>query len=49
MRHLIVAAISGAMALFPHGAAAADDKMTIAVFAKNSTNSAYEAFRIAAD
>jgi ribose transport system substrate-binding protein len=48
MRHLIVAAI-GAMALLVHGASAADDKMTIAVFTKNSTNPAYEAFRIAAD
>ncbi|MES1150004.1 MAG: sugar ABC transporter substrate-binding protein [Bradyrhizobium guangdongense] len=31
------------------GVAAADDKMTIAVFTKNATNPAYEAFRIAAD
>src|SRR5258708_10366946 len=30
-------------------AAAADEKMTIAVFTKNLTNTAYEAFRIAAD
>src|SRR5258708_9911434 len=29
--------------------AAADEKMTIAVFTKNLTNPAYEAFRIAAD
>jgi ribose transport system substrate-binding protein len=49
MRHLTVAAISGAMALLVHSASAADDKMTIAVFTKNSTNPAYEAFRIAAD
>jgi ribose transport system substrate-binding protein len=48
MRHLIVAAIAGAMALPAHNAGAAD-KMTIAVFTKNSTNPAYEAFRIAAD
>ena len=48
MRHLIVAAIGGAMTLFAHGADASD-KMTIAVFTKNSTNPAYEAFRIAAD
>ena len=49
MRHLIVAVISGAMTLLAPGANAADDKMTIAVFTKNSTNPAYEAFRIAAD
>ena len=49
MRHLIVAVISGAMILLAPGANAADDKMTIAVFTKNSTNPAYEAFRIAAD
>jgi ribose transport system substrate-binding protein len=36
------------MALPAHNAGAAD-KMTIAVFTKNSTNPAYEAFRIAAD
>ena len=49
MRHLIVAMIAGAMALFADNAGAADDQMTIAVFTKNSTNPAYEAFRIAAD
>ena len=49
MRHLIVAVISGAMTLLAPRANAADDKMTIAVFTKNSTNPAYEAFRIAAD
>ena len=31
------------------GYATAADQMTIAVFTKNSTNPAYEAFRIAAD
>jgi len=36
------------MALFA-GSAKAADEMTIAVFTKNSTNPAYEAFRIAAD
>jgi ribose transport system substrate-binding protein len=49
MRHLFVAVVGGAMALLAHNAGAADDKMTIAVFTKNSTNPAYEAFRIAAD
>ncbi|MBR1200647.1 sugar ABC transporter substrate-binding protein [Bradyrhizobium sp. AUGA SZCCT0158] len=42
-------AIAGAAALFAHHAGAADNQMTIAVFTKNSTNPAYEAFRIAAD
>ena len=37
------------MALFASLAQAADESMTIAVFTKNSTNPAYEAFRIAAD
>jgi ribose transport system substrate-binding protein len=36
------------MTLFA-GSAKAADEMTIAVFTKNSTNPAYEAFRIAAD
>jgi ribose transport system substrate-binding protein len=49
MRHLFMAVVGGAMALLAHNAGAADDKMTIAVFTKNSTNPAYEAFRIAAD
>src|SRR6202051_3250787 len=38
-----------AMTIFVGDAKAADEKMTIAVFTKNSTNPAYEAFRIAAD
>jgi len=49
MRRLIKAALAGAMALFGVNAKAADDKPTIAVFTKNSTNPAYQAFRIAAD
>jgi ribose transport system substrate-binding protein len=49
MRHLIVTALSGAMALFASSASAAENKITIAVFTKNLTNPAYEAFRIAAD
>jgi ribose transport system substrate-binding protein len=49
MRRLMTTAIAGAMALLAHNAGAADDKMTIAVFTKNLTNPAYEAFRIAAD
>ena len=48
MRHLIAAVVAGAMTLFV-GSAKAADEMTIAVFTKNSTNPAYEAFRIAAD
>src|SRR6202051_4121594 len=38
-----------AMTIFVGDAKAADEKMTIAVFTKNLTNPAYEAFRIAAD
>jgi ribose transport system substrate-binding protein len=37
------------MALFTCNASAADNQMTIAVFTKNRTNPAYEAFRIASD
>ena len=47
MRTLIAAMMSGAMALCALNASAAE--MTIAVFTKNLTNPAYEAFRIAAD
>jgi ribose transport system substrate-binding protein len=46
MRRLMTAV---AMTLFAANAHAADDKMTIAVFTKNRTNPAYEAFRIASD
>jgi ribose transport system substrate-binding protein len=49
MRRLIRAMVTGAMTLFAAGANAVDDKMTIAVFTKNRTNPAYEAFRIASD
>jgi ribose transport system substrate-binding protein len=47
MRTLTTAMISSAMALCAVSAVAAE--MTIAVFTKNLTNPAYEAFRIAAD
>jgi ribose transport system substrate-binding protein len=46
--YLIAAAVAGSLALFASHAKAAE-KMTIAVFTKNSTNPAYQAFRIAAD
>lgn len=46
MRTLMAAAISAAMTMY---ACAADNQMTIAVFTKNRTNPAYEAFRIASD
>jgi ribose transport system substrate-binding protein len=49
MRRSMTTAIAGAAALFAHNVNAADGKMTIAVFTKNSTNPAYEAFRMAAD
>jgi ribose transport system substrate-binding protein len=44
MRSLMIAAL-----VFFASPAAAADEMTIAVFTKNSTNPAYEAFRIASD
>ena len=47
MRRLMAAIIGGSMVMFANHAQAAE--MTIAVFTKNSTNPAYEAFRIAAD
>ena len=49
MQYLVAALVAGSMALFAGHAKAAEEKMTIAVFTKNSTNPAYEAFRIAAD
>jgi ribose transport system substrate-binding protein len=49
MRYLTAAAVVGSMALCAGHARAADENMTIAVFTKNLTNPAYEAFRIAAD
>jgi ribose transport system substrate-binding protein len=47
MQYLTAAVV--ATAVFASHARAADEKMTIAVFTKNNTNPAYEAFRIAAD
>src|SRR3981189_1124466 len=49
MKVLIAAVLTGATALFSAGTNAADDKTTIAVFTKNRTNPAYEAFRVASD
>ena len=49
MRYLTTAMLAGSMALFAGHAEAADNPMTIAVFTKNRTNPAYEAFRIASD
>jgi ribose transport system substrate-binding protein len=49
MRCRMTAALAGAMILFTGHAEAADGSMTIAVFTKNTTNPAYQAFRIAAD
>jgi ribose transport system substrate-binding protein len=49
MQFITAAVIAGAMVMFASHAKAADEKMTIAVFTKNLTNPAYEAFRIAAD
>ena len=49
MRNLMAAMLAGSMLLFAGHAPAADNQMTIAVFTKNRTNPAYEAFRIASD
>src|ERR1700738_645825 len=49
MQYLMAAALAGSIAMLATHVAAADEKMTIAVFTKNLTNPAYEAFRIAAD
>ncbi len=49
MKILSAAIIAGSLSLLAANANAADDKMTIAVFTKNRTNPAYEAFRIASD
>lgn len=49
MRILTAVVIAASLALPAGSAAAAADEMTIAVFTKNLTNPAYEAFRIAAD
>jgi ribose transport system substrate-binding protein len=49
MQYLMAAALAGSIAMLASHAAATDEKMTIAVFTKNLSNPAYEAFRIAAD
>jgi ribose transport system substrate-binding protein len=49
MRNLITTMLAGSILLFAGHASAADNQMTIAVFTKNRTNPAYEAFRIASD
>jgi ribose transport system substrate-binding protein len=49
MRNLTAVLVTSSMALFAANASAAEPNMTIAVFTKNLTNPAYEAFRIAAD
>ena len=49
MRNRMTAALASAMTLFAGHAEAADGARTIAIFTKNTTNPAYQAFRIAAD
>jgi len=49
MQYLVAAVVAGSMVLAAGHAKAAEERMTIAVFTKNLTNPAYEAFRIAAD
>ena len=48
MQYLVAAVLTGLAVLSAHHAEAADEKI-IAVFTKNSTNPAYDAFRIGAD
>jgi ribose transport system substrate-binding protein len=49
MQYLVAAVLTGLAVLFAHHAEAAEGTMTIAVFTKNSTNPAYDAFRFGAD
>ena len=49
MRYLTAVMLAGLTGLLAGHALAADNQMTIAVFTKNRTNPAYEAFRIASD
>jgi len=49
MRNFMAVMVAGSMLLPASHAPAADNPMTIAVFTKNRTNPAYEAFRIASD
>jgi ribose transport system substrate-binding protein len=49
MRYPMAAVMAGLVALSACDAEAADGNMTIAVFTKNTTNPAYQAFRIGAD
>ena len=49
MRNLITTMLVGSMLLFAGHPLAADNPIAIAVFTKNRTNPAYEAFRIASD
>src|SRR6266850_1989330 len=49
MRYLTAVMLAGLTGLLAGHALAADNQMTIAVFTKNLTNPAYEAFRIASD
>jgi ribose transport system substrate-binding protein len=49
MQYWVAAVLVGSIVAFASHARAADQKFTIAIFTKNLTNPAYEAFRIAAD
>jgi ribose transport system substrate-binding protein len=49
MQYMAAAMVASSMILYTGGAKAAEASMTIAVFTKNTTNPAYESFRIAAD
>src|SRR5260370_31657785 len=49
MRNVIMTTLFALVTVLSGNAMASDDKPTIAVFTKNTTNPAYQAFRIAAD
>ena len=49
MHYFVAGVIAASMVLCAGPVVAAESTITIAVFTKNSTNPAYEAFRIAAD
>jgi ribose transport system substrate-binding protein len=49
MQYMMVAMVAGSMISSAGGAKAAETNMTIAVFTKNTTNPAYQSFRIATD
>jgi ribose transport system substrate-binding protein len=49
MQHVMAAMMASSVILYAGGVKAAEANLTIAVFTKNTTNPAYESFRVAAD